>query len=142
MATAKFYQGDRLPGRCVVRVNGEPLKPRNDVWNHSPDGFEWGYGGSGPAQLALAILCDYLNNPKLASRLHQLFKSDIIVDLPHTSWELTGDAVQRWLESPAIAERYKGLLADAAYEERIDREIVELEQMESDWEAKHGRQRQ
>ena len=26
--------------------------------NHSPDGFEWGYGGSGPAQLALAILLD------------------------------------------------------------------------------------
>ena len=25
------------------------------VYNHSPDGFDWGYGGSGPAQLALAI---------------------------------------------------------------------------------------
>ena len=23
---------------------------------HSPDGFAWGYGGSGPSQLALAIL--------------------------------------------------------------------------------------
>ena len=27
-----------------------------DVRDHSPTGFEWGYGGSGPAQLALSIL--------------------------------------------------------------------------------------
>jgi Family of unknown function (DUF6166) len=26
------------------------------VRKHSPDGFNWGYGGSGPAQLALALL--------------------------------------------------------------------------------------
>ena len=36
----------------------EGLHPRKSlaVYNHSPDGFAWGYGGSGPAQLALAIL--------------------------------------------------------------------------------------
>ena len=28
---------------------------------HSPDGFEYGYGGSGPSDLALAILADYFN---------------------------------------------------------------------------------
>ena len=27
--------------------------------NHSPDGFEWGYNGSGPTQLAYAILRSY-----------------------------------------------------------------------------------
>ncbi len=26
--------------------------------NHSPDGFSWGYGGSGPAQLALAVMLE------------------------------------------------------------------------------------
>ena len=26
--------------------------------NHSPDGFSWGYCGSGPAQLALAIMLE------------------------------------------------------------------------------------
>jgi hypothetical protein len=26
---------------------------------HSPDGFEIGYGGSGPSDLALTILCDF-----------------------------------------------------------------------------------
>ncbi|GAI22752.1 unnamed protein product, partial [marine sediment metagenome] len=28
------------------------------ICDHSPDGFNWGYAGSGPAQLALAILLD------------------------------------------------------------------------------------
>jgi len=27
---------------------------------HSPDGHSWGYGGSGPAELAKDILCDHL----------------------------------------------------------------------------------
>ncbi len=40
--------------RCL-----RPLGPRLDLANHSPDGFSWGYGGSGPAQLALAILADH-----------------------------------------------------------------------------------
>jgi hypothetical protein len=41
-------------------VNGDPLPPRLDLFNHSPAGFDWGYGGSGPAQLALAMLADAL----------------------------------------------------------------------------------
>ena len=36
------------------------LDPRYDLQNHSPDGFAWGYEGSGPAQAALAILADAL----------------------------------------------------------------------------------
>ena len=41
-----------------VYVNGSRLdpKPSQRAYNHSPDGFNWGYAGSGPAQLALAIL--------------------------------------------------------------------------------------
>jgi len=31
-------------------------RPSLQLRKHSPDGFEWSYGGSGPAQLALAIL--------------------------------------------------------------------------------------
>ena len=34
------------------------LDLRLDLRNHSPTGFSWGYGGSGPAQLALAICAD------------------------------------------------------------------------------------
>lgn len=40
-----------------VWLNGEILSssPSLAVAQHSPDGFNWGYGGSGPAQLALAV---------------------------------------------------------------------------------------
>ena len=41
-------------GRCAVTKDGRKLNPRLDLFNHSPTGFEWGYGGSGPAQTALA----------------------------------------------------------------------------------------
>lgn len=40
----------------AVTVNGNPLPPCLHIMNHSPTGFSWGYGGSGPAQLALAIM--------------------------------------------------------------------------------------
>ena len=54
----KLYRGRRESDRCVVTVvleSGieEPLDPRFDLRRHSPDGFNWGYCGSGPAQLAV-----------------------------------------------------------------------------------------
>jgi hypothetical protein len=52
------------------------------VWNHSPDGFEFGYGGSGPAQLALAILLAAGLSDDRAARLHQKFKWEFIARLP------------------------------------------------------------
>ena len=51
-----------------------PLPLRLDLDNHSPDGFAWGYGGSGPAQLALALLADALGDDAEALRLHMRFK--------------------------------------------------------------------
>jgi len=50
-----LLRGELVTSR--VWLNGEELFPNDSqkVRNHSPDGFAWGYGGSGPAQLALAI---------------------------------------------------------------------------------------
>jgi hypothetical protein len=41
-----------------VKLNDQVLDPARSqkVRNHSPDGFSWGYAGSGPSQLALAVL--------------------------------------------------------------------------------------
>lgn len=36
------------------------LGPLTHHVKHSPDGFAWGYGGSGPAELARCILIDHL----------------------------------------------------------------------------------
>ena len=50
------------PGQVVVidERGRYLLNGHHDIRNHSPSGFNWGYGGSGPAQLALAILADFL----------------------------------------------------------------------------------
>jgi len=56
------------------------------VKNHSPDGFAWGYGGSGPAQLALAICLDQLPTDK-ALACYQAFKWKYIAMLPPSDFE-------------------------------------------------------
>lgn len=76
--------GCLVEGRAVVCVNGRPLDPARSqrLWNHSPDGFAWGYGGSGPAQLALALLLAANVGRTRATRLHQRFKVAVIAPLP------------------------------------------------------------
>ena len=67
-------------GRLHVTVDGVPLTPDASlkVFDHSPNGFECGYAGSGPAQLALAILLNTTLSERRAVRLHQLFKADYV----------------------------------------------------------------
>ena len=63
-----------------VYIDGSQLSPKQSqaIVNHSPTGFAWGYSGSGPAQLALALLLKYTDENK-ASRLYQEFKMKIYV---------------------------------------------------------------
>jgi len=90
----KIYEGKRLNGSASVTVNGAPLAPRNDLRNHSPDGFEWGYGGSGPAQLALAICADSLGDDRRALSVYQEFKFRMIAPIQEGEWTLTGETVR------------------------------------------------
>jgi hypothetical protein len=60
------YEGhyDSARNVCYVEVfkpgkSPYPMQERQDIVNHSPTGIAWGYGGSGPAQCALAVLIDY-----------------------------------------------------------------------------------
>jgi hypothetical protein len=82
-------------------------KPSQKLFNHSPDGFQWGYGGSGPAQLALAILLDYLGDKDEALRLHQPFKWAIIARLPKDkAWEIDALTIEDFLRQHEVeAER-------------------------------------
>ena len=80
----KNYCGFRSDsvGEATVSVNGSPLDPRCDLYNHSPCGFQWGYAGSGPAQLALALCADVLGDDARALRVYQDFKMLVIAPLP------------------------------------------------------------
>ena len=79
-------------GSRRVWLNGAELLPARSqkIRNHSPDGFAWGYGGSGPAQLALAILLE-LFPADVAEAHYQDFKFAVIAGLPQSNFhcELT-----------------------------------------------------
>lgn len=83
----------------TVWVDGIILIPQESqkVINHSPDGFAWGYGGSGPAQLALAILLRAGVHPSKAVRLHQRFKEAFLVKLERESFAIEIDMIG-WLK--------------------------------------------
>ena len=69
---------------AVDRDGGERLVPHHV--RHSPTGFEFGYHGSGPAELARYLLIDYLD-------LHQLADED--VPLPVSYQQLKRDLIGR-----------------------------------------------
>ena len=104
----RIYIGSTTAEGCEVKVKNiqhgrwrfTALKPRLDVVNHSPAGFAWGYGGSGPAQLALALLLDAGLRPRQTEALHQQFKWDVIIHLNQDlGWEMTDRDVLLWVES-------------------------------------------
>ncbi len=93
------YEGDdpkrRLP-KCLDKVN------------HSPDGFAWGYGGSGPAQLAYAILFDVTSDEDKSQRHYQDFKFDVIARLARSPWQITELSVLEWLIAAESGRRAQG----------------------------------
>ena len=66
------------------------------VW-HSPTGFEWGYGGSGPADLALNILLAATADRDFAARHHQSFKWRFVATLPRSGGTIRAAAVLDWI---------------------------------------------
>lgn len=76
---------------------------RWDLVNHSPTGFEAGYGGSGPAQLALALLADVTQDDQWSLAHYQRFKWEVVSQLAW-EWELSQEKVLQWV----AAEKAKG----------------------------------
>jgi len=93
------YTGTPVSG-IVVGPDGQALDPGRSLSlrRHSPTGFAWGYGGSGPAQLALAILLNEGLEQDKALQLYQRFKFAVIA---HHSWAapllLSRDTVRAWI---------------------------------------------
>ena len=93
---------------AIVWEAGRPRlldpKPSQQLHNHSPAGYEWGYEGSGPAQLALAILLDFSDDEELALNNYQAFKSQFIASLSQedTQWTITGSEIAAWLQQRSL----------------------------------------
>lgn len=87
------------------------------VISHSPDGFNWGYGGSGPSDFALNILNAFIppgsdglepikcyegKCSNAAFRLYQDFKQTFIEPLPIEGGIIYADDIERWLQNNSI----------------------------------------
>ena len=93
-------------GQALVRV-----PTHLEIVDHSPDGFEWGYYGSGPSQLALALLyetllaADVFEARRLAAQFHQRMKFELLNSLTggrSNHWSCTSDVILAWFRQAKI----------------------------------------
>lgn len=66
------------------------------IKRHSPTGMNWGYGGSGPADLALSLLTDVVGKVK-AEAYYQDFKWEIVADLKGGDWSISSKEIKKWV---------------------------------------------
>lgn len=127
---SRIYEGCAEGHHWMVTVSEghlgcKMLAPRHDLANHSPDGFAWGYGGSGPAQLSLALLADALGSDARAKRLYMSFKFRHVAQWPQDQdWSISANIVRQ------LAERLERDMA---------REINKLQMPEDDLSDKDGK---
>ncbi|GBR74704.1 hypothetical protein NO1_1833 [Candidatus Termititenax aidoneus] len=92
----KNFNSDIVLSRDSQGVNTNV--PRRIV-RHSPDGFEWGYGGSGPSDLALNILSIFVGQ-KAAEKdgLYQYFKWEFIATMPKQGGVIRREDILSWIK--------------------------------------------
>lgn len=102
----KVYAGTRtkthdgIPGTMVsVGKSLSDIHALRHIVRHSPTGFEWGYGGSGPADLALSILTDVFGGRvELADLYYMEFKFEFVAGFGDT-WTITEEQIDEWLRA-------------------------------------------
>jgi len=96
----KLYRGKREKTHeyeVSITINKEPLR---HIVKHSPTGMEWGYGGSGPSDLALSILNNYFEDDlDKALDIYQAFKFDKITLMNKWEWILGKVEIDEWINA-------------------------------------------
>lgn len=118
----KYLTEYPLSGGVMLEQRGR------EIWTNVPhrvmhhgSGYNWGYSGSGPAELALNILENYAYRPgvpsggkvscfkgkcsRLAWNLHQKFKAEIISNVPRAGGFLPAEKIIGWID-----ENWDGLI--------------------------------
>lgn len=93
----KIYTGARTFDGVIVSVDDSPLSPRGDLKTFSLNGFEWGYEGPDPTQLALAILADATGDED-ALTFASAFMTEIVANFDN-EWEMTEEQVGAALQA-------------------------------------------
>ncbi len=81
-----WRDAEGTPHTSLTSRHSDPIAPH-----------DWGYGGSGPAQLALTILEHFLSEEE-AWALHGAFKDQVLDPMPWEGGELSADRVKRWIK--------------------------------------------
>jgi len=110
MSHGKLYTGRRVCRDRQINPDAEVWVTLDDgrqyvlphIIQHSPTGMEWGYGGSGPADLALSLLVDFGLRQEVALSFYQDFKWAKIARLPATEWTLSRREIGDWLAARLI----------------------------------------
>ena len=78
----------------TITIDGEELEigPSLKVRNHSPTGFSWGYNGSGPTQLALAIMLKYTPRD-VALAFYRQFRLEVVAKWPQEDFSMEIDVL-------------------------------------------------
>ncbi len=106
----KIYTVERMRtgagAQVVAFVNGRPLQ---HIVYHSPCGFEFGYAGSGPSDLALSILCDFFGEQPDPEQIrwgtfkaweyYHEFKLAFITPQKLRMFKITHTQIENWLAS-------------------------------------------
>jgi len=77
-----MIRGKFATHRITVKGDVLNLEASLKVVNHSPTGFAWGYGGSGPAQLALAL--------------------QFVARLPQADFEIPARYIEEWIRQRQV----------------------------------------
>ena len=98
---------DLIQGEWETRevcLAGGRLNPSESlaVARHSPHGFGWGDGGSGAAQLALALLLCATDRASAVAH-YEAFKWEVIARLPQADFTLALATVRGWIASRSTA---------------------------------------
>jgi hypothetical protein len=114
---ARVYVGTRRGPRLQVFVwvqseNGRqyPLKHGSQAYlTADGTGFEWGYGGHGPLELAHCVLADALDGDlALATELQNSFFEEFTLTYPRDEdFRLSRAAVLRWLEKTSAKAKWE-----------------------------------
>lgn len=106
----KRYRVFRIGGRVacevhdIVEASGCGIVYRlPHLMRHSPDGFECGYGGSGPADLARSIVGDLIGERDPSARLYQEVKFRLIATMPREGGEITEEEVREIVDERLLA---------------------------------------
>jgi len=90
----------------IVFADGNRM-PLPHIERHSPSGFAWGYGGSGPSDLALSLVAFVTGLGEQAKNipaLYQEFKRDVVALLPPEGFTLPVVLVRSWAMTHGLLE--------------------------------------